>query len=87
MVEHLISAKENGKKNKRANCKSDLKEINRSNDNCPIVLDNMKFNIFSDYMSTKKSNKSGGYLYANRYGGVRSAHTDLYGMIGNTMYR
>ena len=36
-------------------------------------------------MSTKKSKKSGGYLSDTSYGGVQSALTHLYPMIGKTM--
>ena len=47
MVERLISANEKGKKEMRANCKADMKEVNKSDDNCPIELEKMIFNIFS----------------------------------------
>ena len=87
MVERLISAKDKGKKDKRATCRYDLEGINRSNNNCPIVLKNMTFNIFSDYMSTKKSQKFRGYLSATSYGGVQNHLTHLYLMIGKTMNR
>ena len=60
MVERLIATEEKGKKEKRDTCKADLEDINRSDDNWPIVLENITFNIFSDYMSTKKSKKYGG---------------------------
>ena len=36
-------------------------------------------------MSTKKSKKSGGYLSATSYGGVRSPLTHMYHMSGKTM--
>ena len=85
MVERLIAAEEKGKKETRATCKADLKEVNRSNDNCPIVLEKMTFNMFSYYMSTRKIKKSGGYLSSTRYGGVQSALTHMYRMSGKTM--
>ena len=47
----------------------------------------MIFNIFSDYMSTKKSKKFRGYLSATSYGGFQSPLTHLYLMSGNKMNR
>ena len=85
MVERIIAAKEKGKKEMCATCKAALKEFNKIDDNCPIVLDRMEFNVFYYYISTKRSKKYGGYLSANIYGGVRSALTRLYRMSGKTM--
>ena len=68
-------------------CKASLEKFNRSDDNCPIVLEKLTFNVFSHYMSTKKSKKSGGYLSATSYGGVRSALAHMYRMSGKTMDR
>ena len=58
MVEHLIYLDAEGKKSMRVTCKDELKAINRSDDNCPILLKKMTFNIFSHYMSMKKSKNS-----------------------------
>ena len=46
MVERIIAAEDKGNKEKCAACKADLEDINRSNDNCPIVLNNMTFKMF-----------------------------------------
>ena len=46
MIERLIAAEYNGKKDKNNTCKSALEKLNRSDDNCPIVLEKMNFNIF-----------------------------------------
>ena len=54
MVEHLITAKDEGEKAMRDTCKSALKEINRNDDNCPILPEKIIFNLFSHYMSIKK---------------------------------
>ena len=62
-----------------------MKEVNKSDDNFPIVLEKMTFNVFYHYMSTKKSKKPGGYLYATSYGGVKNSLTHLYGISGKTM--
>ena len=43
-----------------ATCKAAQEEVKKSDDNCPIVLEKLTFNVFSRYMSTKKSKKSGG---------------------------
>ena len=66
-------------------CKAYLGEVNKSDNNCPIVLKKITFNIFSHYMSTKKSKQSGGYLYTTRYGGVQCSLTHMYYMSGKTM--
>ena len=85
MMERLNRVEEKGRKEMRASCKEALKAINKSEDNCPIVLEKMAFNIFAHYMSTKKSKKSGGHLSATGYGGIRSALTHLYRMSGKEM--
>ena len=87
MMERLIATEEKGNKEKRDTCKSALEDINRSNKKCPIVIQKMTFNIFSDYIPNKKSKKSGGYLSANSYGGVWSTLTRLYCVNGKTMER
>ena len=46
MVERLIASEEKGKKETRATCKTALEEVNRSNVNCPIVLEKLTFNVF-----------------------------------------
>ena len=85
MVEKLVAAEQNGRRAMRETCKAALKKINRSDDNCPIVIEKLTFNIFSHYMSTKKSKRSGGNLSATGYGGIRSALTHLYRMCGKEM--
>ena len=85
MVERIISAKEKGKKETRVSCKYDLEEVNRSDNNYPIVLEKLTFNVFSHYMPTKKSKNSGGHLSSTTYDGDRSFPTYLYRMSGKTM--
>ena len=68
-----------------ATCKTDLKEVNRIDDNYPIVLDKLTFNVFSDYLSTKRSENSGEYLSATSFGGVQISLTHLYRMSVKTM--
>ena len=69
----------------RATCKDALEEVNKSNKNCPIVLEKMTFNGFTHYMPTKKSKHSRGYLSNTRYGAVQIALTHLYLMSGKTV--
>ena len=54
MVERLITEEAEGKKSMCATCKAVLKAIHRDDDNCPILLEKMTFNLFSHYMSMKK---------------------------------
>ena len=82
MVEHPVAADYKWKKYTRATCKAALEEVNKRDDNCPIVLDKMTSNVFSHYMSTKTSKNLGGYLSATSYGGVQSSLTILYHMRG-----
>ena len=85
MLERLIPDKGKGKKQMCATCKATLEEVNKSDNNCSIVLDKITFNIFSHYMSTKKSKKSGRYLSDTSYDGVQSPLTNMYCMSGKTM--
>ena len=85
MVERLLATKEKEKKEMNATCKSALEEFNKINDNFPIVLEKVTFNVFSHHMSTKKSKKYGGYLSATSYGGVLNALTHIYHIGGNKM--
>ena len=68
-----------------ASYKSVLEDIIRSNDNCSIVIKKMTFNIFSDYISTKKSKNPGRYVSSTIYGVVQRALTHLYHRESNRM--
>ena len=87
MVQRVIYAQEKGNKYKCATCKYDLEDINRSNNNCLIVLEEIIFNMFSDYMPTKNSNNYRRYIYDTRYYGVQNDLTHLYPMSGKTVDR
>ena len=54
MVECINTAEAEGKKAIRATCKYVLNAMNRSDDNCPILLAKMTFNLFYHYKSIKK---------------------------------
>ena len=54
MGECLITDEDEVKKAIRATCKDALKAINRNDDNCPILLEKMTFNLFSHYIPMKK---------------------------------
>ena len=60
MVERRIASNEKGNKETCDTCKSALEEVNSSNYNWPIVIEKLTFNVFSHYMSTKKSKIPGG---------------------------
>lgn len=63
--------------NMRAACKEALSAMNKHEDNCPIVLPKLTFNLFSHYMTTRKDRK-GELLDKSSYGQVRSALAHLY---------
>ena len=69
----------------RATCKAALEEVNINDNKWTIVLEKLTFNVFSRYMSIKKSKKSGGYLSVTSYGGVWSSLTHMYRMNGKMM--
>ena len=87
IAERLMTAKTEGKKVMHATSKYALNAMNRNDDNCPILLVKMTFNIFSHYMSMKSSNNSGVYLSATSYGGIRIEITHMYRVSGNEMYQ
>ena len=65
-------------------CKDALYAVNKASNNCPIILPSLKFNIFSHYLTTRrKKNKC--YLEKTTYGGIRSALTHLFRMVGQEM--
>ena len=66
MVERLVTAEAEGRKAMHATCKDAINAINRNDDNCPILLNKMTFDLFSHCMSMKKSENSGVYLSATR---------------------
>ena len=84
MMERLIATEEKGNKEKRDTCKSALEDINRSNKKCPIVIQKMTFNIFSDYIPNKKSKKLRWYFSSTIYDVVQNYLAHLYHMISKT---
>ena len=54
MVGRLVNVEAEGSKLMCANCKAVLRAININDDNCPILLEKMTFNLFSHYISMKK---------------------------------
>ena len=69
----------------RATCKDALKAINRNDDNFPILLEKMTFNLFSHYKSMKKIKNLGVYLSATSYEGICIALTHMYRASGKDM--
>ena len=65
-------------------CKQVLDNMNKVDNNCPIVLNKLTFNLFSHYLTTRK-NKKGEYLSKAGYGQIRSSLKHLYRMSGEKM--
>ena len=57
MVECLITDEAEWKKAMSATYKDELNAMNRNDENCPILLAKMTLNIFSHYISIKKSDR------------------------------
>ena len=74
-MERLVAANEKGKKEMHATCKYVLEEFNKSDDKCPIVLDKLTSNIFSHYISTKKSKIPGVPLCYQLWWGLKFPHS------------
>ena len=68
----------------RAICKLFLDGMNKTDSDYPIILQNITFNLFSHYLTTRR-NKGGGFLSKASYSGVRSAFFHVYLMIGETI--
>ncbi len=58
-------------------CRKALDNINTIDNNFPILLDKLTFNLFSHYLTTCK-NKDGAYQSKAGYGQIRSALKHLY---------
>ena len=65
-------------------CRKALDDINKADDNCPILLNKLTFNLFSHYL-TQRKNKNGEYLSKAGYGQIRSSLKHLYRMSGEKM--
>ena len=68
-----------------ATCKAALKAMTRNDDDCPIIPDKIKFNIFSHYMLMKKGKNLGVYLSTTRCGSIHIALTHMYLLSGKDM--
>ena len=74
---------EQNQKTQRKKCKEVLQEIGFGEKNCPIILPALTFNIFSQYLTTRKK-KDGTMLSATSYGTIRSALSHLYRLKGSS---
>eukprot|EP00980_Cylindrotheca_fusiformis_P027304 scaffold19845_cov136-Cylindrotheca_fusiformis.AAC.1 len=70
-----------GRKHLRVVCKKALENVNKTDKNCPIILETVTFNVFSHFLTTRKS-KRGGMLATSSYGSVRSALVYLHAKAG-----
>jgi len=91
MVNQLIDAEaednilcSKNRKHVRAVCRAALESINKNDDNCPIVLSKLCFNLFSHYVTTRKNSKRQ-YLSKPGYGLIRSSLSHLYRVSGVEM--
>ena len=82
--DHQTPRTQKSRPNARAVCKAALESINKVDKNCPIVLSKISFNLFSHYVTTRKTSK-GDYLSKAGYGLIRSALKHLYRMSGEKM--
>ena len=80
------SARKKGKKPMRHNLRQVFREAlersNQHNQNCPVILQRLTFNLFSHYVTTRKKN-GGGLLSKSTYGSIRSAFKYLHKMAGS----
>jgi hypothetical protein len=65
-------------------CRKALDNINTVDNNCPVMLEKLTFNLFSHYLSTRR-NKKGEYLSKTGYGQIRSSVKHMYRMCGKEM--
>ena len=67
----------------RAIFKLALDGMNKTDSNSLIILQNITFNLFSPYLTTRR-NKGGGFLSKEGYSGVRSEFNHMYCMSEET---
>ena len=72
-----------GRKNKRAICNLALGGTNKTDSSSPIILQNITFNLFSHYLTTRQ-NKGGWFLSKASHSGVRSVFVHMYHMSEET---
>ena len=82
--DEATNATRRGRPAVRAECRKAIDNINKADQNCPILLNKLTFNVFSHYITTRK-NKKGEYLSKAGYGQIRSSLKHLYRMSGETM--
>ena len=68
----------------RVICKLTLDGTNKTDSNSDTILQEITFNLFSHYLTTRR-NKGGGFLSKASYYGARSAFVHMYHMSGETM--
>ena len=74
-INEMDEAKDN--KEQRNVCKKWL-DGNECEDDCPILLFNLNFKIFSRYLAERKDKNNGKYLSKSTYGNLQSAVCHLY---------
>jgi hypothetical protein len=82
-VQNATTAKAKAK-TKRVIIKRWYNGIKKNSPNCPLNLDNLTFDDFSTYLTTRKS-KTQRYLAKSSYDGIRSALAHMYRLTGKVM--
>ena len=88
IVERMVKAHETDeeastqqRKHLRAVCKEALANVNKIDNNCPIILEKITFNVFSHFLTTRR-NRHGNLLSKSAYGSIRSALMYLHKLAG-----
>ena len=66
-------------------CKEVLDEVQNGENNCPIILQSLTFNIYSHYLTTRRKKGTLVYLSKTSYNGIRSALCHLFRISGSEM--
>ena len=90
ILDNALTAEEQpskGNKKRKALCtlfKNCLSKVDKGERSCPIVLQKITFNVFSDYLAQRRS-KKGAMLSKASYGGIVSAWMYLINKAGYKM--
>ena len=66
-------------------CKEVLGAVQKGENNCPIILQSLTFNIYSHYLTTRRKKGTLVYLSKTSYNGIKSALCHLFRMSGSEM--
>ena len=66
-------------------CKEVLDAVQKGENNCPIILQSLTFNIYSHYLTARRKKGILVYLSRTSYNGIKSALCHLFRMSGSEM--